>query len=631
MRNTIKFTSLFNAIALILFCLTFAVTIGYAQPGDRLSAAAKADFQKGDYNLCLSEYTALISAAPKNDGFYAERARCHYFQANGLITKSGDVTAQSDATISLALADAQKSLDLNANNTAALNVRGLVKSYKKDEAGAIADFSRSIEIDPKFFKAYMNRALRRDQLKDYEGAIADYTKFIELNPQISSGYLERGNSYFKFGKDTEAFADYTKAIELDPQNASNYFYRGNALNFLKKYPEAIADLNKAIELNPKYTYAYVRRGESKAALNKKTEAIADLTKAIELDPNNKQAADALARLNSTAVRNDSASASNNVPRRTPPSAEELSRQARSRTPEQRQISEEAIKSAKILGSMVDGQSTNSASTVDQLNFRLSLVTPESSFKSVFNSFVETIGASQGNSYNKVLKEGSEIIVMNARCGDGAYVNQLSFSLYKLDGKSSVNGEANMKDISPLVTSYLDYRAANRETLNTPQTRQRERALLDEIMKNLAVSRFPRKAECDPIPVALSIPDSVLRLEVDDAKNPLIGSKINDGSLYEAVYDKLPLHERKVLDKYGYNRFADTQDAVETARIIPGTKAVIFNGTNFSIYRINPSSFAEKPDDSKFDVLKTTPVPKGWKIVVIVYGTKVIRIYDPNAK
>lgn len=292
---------LFNIAISTFFCLTLAVTSGYAQPGERLSAAAKADFQKGDYNLCLSEYTALISAAAQNDSFYAERSRCHYFKSNDLKTKSGDHTVESDAEITLALADAQKALDLNANNTAALNVRGNVKNYKNDEKAAIADFSRVIEIDPKFYKAYYNRALGKDRLKDYEGAIADYTKVIELNPQIPLVYADRGDAYFKFGKDAEAITDYTKAIELNPKSAAHFYRRGNALYFSKKYSEAIVDFDKAIALTPNYSFAYMGRGRSRAALDKKTEAIADLTKAIELDPNNKQAVDALARLNGTAA------------------------------------------------------------------------------------------------------------------------------------------------------------------------------------------------------------------------------------------------------------------------------------------------------------------------------------------
>ncbi len=135
-------------IALFTFILASTASAAFAQPGERLSAAAKSDFQKGDYNSCISEYTALISAAPQHDGFYAERSRCRYLKGIGLKTNSGDATAESDA---------EKSLGLNSRNTAALNVRGLVKLYKKDETGAIADFSRMIEIEPQSLKAILGK------------------------------------------------------------------------------------------------------------------------------------------------------------------------------------------------------------------------------------------------------------------------------------------------------------------------------------------------------------------------------------------------------------------------------------------------------------------------------------------
>ncbi len=201
-----------NAIILTFFCLTVAAAIGVAQPGERLSPTAKADFQKGNYDSCVSEYTVLIAAQPKNDSFYAERSRCHYLKVSSL------TNAEANAEINFALIDATKSLDLNPKNAAALNVRGLVKAYKKDENGAIADFSKVIEIDPKSQKAYFNRATSKINLSDSEGAIADYTKLIEINPQFTQIYINRGRLYYRLRKKAEAIADYSKAIEIDPQN-----------------------------------------------------------------------------------------------------------------------------------------------------------------------------------------------------------------------------------------------------------------------------------------------------------------------------------------------------------------------------------------------------------------------------
>lgn len=129
-----------------------------------------------------------------------------------------------------------------------------------------------------------------------------------------------------------------------------------------------------------------------------------------------------------------------------------------------------------------------------------------------------------------------------------------------------------------------------------------------------------------------------RLEVDDAQNALIGPKFNNGTLYEALSYNQGLmaseisKTRAFWEKYGYNNFSNVQDAAYTAGILAGTKAVIFNGSNFGIYRMDAFKFPNNTDGSKnFDVLKTTPMPKGWKIMVIAYGKKFIKIYDPNTK
>lgn len=268
--------------------------------------------------------------------------------------------------------------------------------------------------------------------------------------------------------------------------------------------------------------------------------------------------------------------------------------------------------------------------VDIANGRLSLTTEEGTFKSEFKSFLEAYEASQGNSYNKPLKNGNEIIVMNARCGDDPVADKVTFSLYRID--SSHN-----KDLEPVIKSYLDYRQTNPKTLYTPDAKQRERVLIDEVMRILAVSSFPRKAECDPVPIALSLPFGVLRLEADDSQSPLVGPKFNDGFLYDALSQNYGLMtstmatKRDFWERYGYNRFSTAQDALNAAGLMAGIKVIIFNGTNFSLYRLGDFKPDYKLGDTQFDVFKSTPIREGWKIVAIVRGKDLIRIYEPNAK
>lgn len=263
--------------------------------------------------------------------------------------------------------------------------------------------------------------------------------------------------------------------------------------------------------------------------------------------------------------------------------------------------------------------------------RLTLVTGNGDFKNEFKSFSEALTASQGNSYNQTLKKGSEIIVMNARCADGIFGDKVTFSMYSLSSK----------DVAPLVKSFLDYRPTDSKasddlvqrarTLNA-EKRARSRALIDEIMRLVTIAS-PRKAECDAVPVALSLSNTeALRLEVDDAQSPLVGPKINDGFLYDnllqlsrfkaAANNLISAEQRAFWEKYAYNRFATAQDALNASVQLAGTKVLVYNGTNFSIYRVNDLNYDYNASDTKLvDVFKTTPIRKGWKIVALVRGSK----------
>ena len=62
----------------LLFCMANA----FAQPGDLLSAAAKAEFEKQNFAPCIAEMSKIILSQPKNDAALVERARCLYLSAD---------------------------------------------------------------------------------------------------------------------------------------------------------------------------------------------------------------------------------------------------------------------------------------------------------------------------------------------------------------------------------------------------------------------------------------------------------------------------------------------------------------------------------------------------------------------
>ena len=76
---------------------------------------------------------------------------------------------------------------------------------------AIADFNKSIELNPKNETVYNNRGSVYNELGNYNEAIADFNKSIELNPKNADVYARRGYVYNKLGNYNEVIVDYNKS------------------------------------------------------------------------------------------------------------------------------------------------------------------------------------------------------------------------------------------------------------------------------------------------------------------------------------------------------------------------------------------------------------------------------------
>lgn len=271
----------------------------------------------------------------------------------------------------------------------------------------------------------------------------------------------------------------------------------------------------------------------------------------------------------------------------------------------------------------EAPATTNTETPRLINF----VRDDGVFQKKFGTLKEALEASRGSPKNNILKTERELVFLNSRCDP---VTGISYSLTR----------PLWADIEAPVKSYFDRWDAN------PDARpSEEQALVNEIQKLLAVKWFPRKAECDAIPVMLSIGnyDGIL-LETDDAQNPLVGAKLNDGMMYASLTEDNPFADRvragekdpKFLNKYGYNRFFDAQTAVNGALLQKTTnKLLIYDGKKISLYKFGNFS----PDynkkgaefDAQFDIFKKARIRKGWTIVAVVLGQdKAIKINDPVA-
>jgi len=144
----------------------------------------------------------------------------------------------------------------NKNLIVAHNDRGNAYGRRGNYALALADFNKVIELNPEDSDAYYNRGLTYKNRKNYDRAIDDYSVAIKLDSRYVDAYNNRGNVYGRKGEYKAAITDFNQTITLSPDNASAYFNRGLAYYSQGLYTLAIEDFQKAIELNPKYFKAY---------------------------------------------------------------------------------------------------------------------------------------------------------------------------------------------------------------------------------------------------------------------------------------------------------------------------------------------------------------------------------------
>ena len=87
---------------------------------------------------------------------------------------------------------------------------------------ALADFNKTIELNPKDPDAWNNRGLVYNRLGRTQEALSDFNKALELDDLNGQAYNNRGLVYLKLGKHNEAIEDLKKAGRLGVPEAEDY-------------------------------------------------------------------------------------------------------------------------------------------------------------------------------------------------------------------------------------------------------------------------------------------------------------------------------------------------------------------------------------------------------------------------
>jgi tetratricopeptide (TPR) repeat protein len=182
-----------------------------------------------------------------------------------------------------------KALEINSQNTTALNFKGLAFQgfYKYEEA--IVYHDKAIQINAHDFFGWASKGLALSYLQRYEESLENLDKALEINPKFPWILQWKAIALANLNKLNEAIEYSDKALELDPNNVETWVFKIKALIKLNKFTEAIEYSDKALELDPNNSEAWVFKARALIKLNKFTEANECSDKALELDPNNAQA------------------------------------------------------------------------------------------------------------------------------------------------------------------------------------------------------------------------------------------------------------------------------------------------------------------------------------------------------
>lgn len=234
-----------------------------------------------------------------------------------------------------------------------------------------------------------------------------------------------------------------------------------------------------------------------------------------------------------------------------------------------------------------------------LSRTLTFVGDNSTFQSKWPTLEAARAAAVGNQLNRTLRVSSEIIALNSRC-----TGKIEYSLYRLD-----------VDIQPLADELAVLKKAYRDSRETTKTK------VNAIWEILDRQGYNQSGPCDVIPVELIQKDgTVVSLERDDVGHPLVGSRYNDGYIFEATAPDRPGQppaEPGV--KTGVvNGFPNNRSAINVALRLAGTKvAVVARGKTY-LYRATPELLYMSAQD-KVSGLKASPSNKDFVIVGVIDG------------
>ncbi|WP_170144378.1 tetratricopeptide repeat protein [Dichotomicrobium thermohalophilum] len=166
-----------------------------------------------------------------------------------------------------------------ARRASIYNDRGVAHWRERRYEKALADFEKSIELNPDYAPVYNNRGNVLMAMGRVDAAIEDFSRAISLAPAYGAAFNNRGNAYLALGQLEKAEADLRKAVKLLPSSAAPLNGRGKIAAVDARPFASLRYLNRAILLNRNYPAAYRNRAAALIKVRHYDDALNDLEQA----------------------------------------------------------------------------------------------------------------------------------------------------------------------------------------------------------------------------------------------------------------------------------------------------------------------------------------------------------------
>ncbi len=143
-----------------------------------------------------------------------------------------------------------KILELDSNNSIAINQLAEIHFRRVEIGKALTFFNKSISIDSTNEEAYFKVAEIKLFLGDYKSVFININKGLRINDRRPEAYFMKGVAYKHVGDTTKSISSFKTAIELKHDFAKVYYELGLLLT-LQNDPLAIEYYKRGIEVSPK--------------------------------------------------------------------------------------------------------------------------------------------------------------------------------------------------------------------------------------------------------------------------------------------------------------------------------------------------------------------------------------------